>query len=426
MNKILKIILIVVVLLIGLICYPKKIVLTIGIFAGSNWDVPSSESYTLIDEAIALFEEKYPNVEVQYESGILKDDYSSWLADKMLAGDEPDVFMVLNSDFNTFSSLGVLENLTSYIESDINTSFYYESALEAGNYQDEQYALPYECNPTLMFVNKTLLEKEGIDIPDNDWTLEDFYNICKQITKDSDGDGIIDQYGVYNYDWLDAIYAYGIDLFDEDGTTCYLNQTSVKEAISFVQKLIDLNQNQNLTSDQFDKGQIAFSPMTLAEYRTYKPYPWRIKKYSQFEWDCVKMPSSSTSTGYSEISTTLISMSSRSTHKTLAWEFLKLLTYDTTLQQNLIQYSQGISALKTVTQSDETIQIISEEAGDSLVNLSLLDEVMESTRSSSQFKKYESVISTLDTSISSMINNGEDIDLSLAALQKEINQTLNE
>ncbi len=425
MNKIIKIIIIVIVLLIGLICYPQKVVLTIGIFAGSNWDVPSSESYTLIDEAIALFEEKYSNVEVQYESGILKDDYSDWLADKMLEGDEPDVFMVLNSDFNTFSSLGVLENLSNYMD-DINTSLYYESALEAGSYQDQQYALPYECNPTLMFVNKTLLEKEGIDIPDNDWTLDDFYNICKQITKDSDGDGIIDQYGVYNYDWLDTIYAYGIDLFDEDGTTCYLNQTSVKEAITFVQKLIDLNQNQNLTSDQFDKGQIAFSPMTLAEYRTYKPYPWRIKKYSQFEWDCVKMPSSSTSTDYSEISTTLISMSSRSTHKTLAWEFLKLLTYDTTLQQNLIQYSQGISALKTVTQSDETIQIISEEAGDSLVNLTLLDEVMESTRSSSQFKKHESIISSLDTSISSMINNGDDIDLSLAALQKEINQTLNE
>ena len=30
--------------------------------------------------------------------------------------------------------------------------------------------------------------------------------------------------------------------------------------------------------------------MSFAEYRTYKPYPYRVKKYTQFEWDCIQMP----------------------------------------------------------------------------------------------------------------------------------------
>ena len=34
----------------------------------------------------------YPNVEVVYESGISKDDYSDWLTDQIVAGTQPDVF----------------------------------------------------------------------------------------------------------------------------------------------------------------------------------------------------------------------------------------------------------------------------------------------------------------------------------------------
>ena len=31
-----------------------------------------------------------------------------------------------------------------------------------------------------MFVNKTLLQKEGIKVPDNDWTWDDFMTSVKQ------------------------------------------------------------------------------------------------------------------------------------------------------------------------------------------------------------------------------------------------------
>ena len=54
--------------------------------------------------------------------------------------------------------------------------------------------------------------------------------------------------------------------------------------------LKQLNHNYNVTAKDFDMGRVAFRPFTFAEYRTYKPYPWRIKKYSTFEWDCLKMP----------------------------------------------------------------------------------------------------------------------------------------
>lgn len=53
MNKKYGIIsLIIISCLIALVCWPRKVILRIGIFAGSNWDVPSGDCYVIIDEAI--------------------------------------------------------------------------------------------------------------------------------------------------------------------------------------------------------------------------------------------------------------------------------------------------------------------------------------------------------------------------------------
>lgn len=407
---------------------PQKITLKIGIFAGSNWDVPNGDCYQIIDQAIERFEEKYPMVHVEYESGIVKDDYSQWLSSQYLKGEEPDVFMILSEDFNTLSALGALKNLDDFIQKDekFHKDDYYESVLNTGQYHGNQYALPYESNPTLMFVNKTLLKKENIEIPDNQWTLENFYNICKLVTKDTNNDGQIDQYGCYNYDWLDSIYSHEVNLFDDDGNQCYLSQKSVKNALSFVQKLAELNLGHIVTSQDFDTGKVAFAPMSFAEYRTYKPYPYKVKKYSQFEWDCVKMPGITNETG-SEVSSLMMGISSRTSHEQKAWEFLKMLTYDQASQESLFRYSQGISSLKTVIQSSSAINMLSEEElGDTQVDLSLLNDVMQNTVSQHQFRKYNSVLNMMNTQIQNMINNEEDLDLSLMSLQNEVNEFLRE
>jgi len=426
MNKKWILLFLSVICLVTLIYWPRPIVLRLGIFAGSNWDVPSGESYRVIDEAIERFENEHPNIQIEYESGILKENYSLWLSNQFLSGNEPDVFMVLSEDFNALSSLGALMNLDSYMDhNEFNQENYYESVLTMGVYQDHQYVLPYECDPTLMFINKTLLQKEGIEIPDNDWTLEDFYEICEKVTKDSNGDGVIDQYGCYNYDWLDSIYAHGVQLFNEEGTECYLNNEGVKESLRFIQRLNSLNQGHLISSTEFDKGQVAFSPMPFSQYRTYKPYPWRVKKYSTFEWDCLKMPSLSGETKTSQVSTLLMGISSRTRHDNEAWEFLKMLTYDEQTQQYLFQYSQGISSLKSVTLELDSV-VLEEAMGDSLVDLSLLNEVMENTVSRSQFKKYESALNLIDTSLNQIIENNMDLDISLMNTQKEVNQYLKE
>lgn len=195
---------------------------------------------------------------------------------------QPDVFIAPEDDFNLLSSTGALAKLDESISTSFDYSIFYESSYKAGSYNNTQYALPFESNPTMMCINIDLLEKEGIPIPASGWTLEEFYNICKQVTKDTDNDGMIDQYGCTGYTWQQAVAAYDGDLFNEAGTKAYFDSEEVKNALLMINKLKALSGNYEVTSQDFDEGKVAFLPMTLAEYRTYQPYPYHVAKYSTF------------------------------------------------------------------------------------------------------------------------------------------------
>ena len=333
-----------------------KIILTFGMFSGNQSDVPNDDCYKIIDETIKEFEKEYPNVKVKYTSGILKEDYSEWLSNQALNGALPDVFMVLPEDFTTFASIGILKNLETMLKADasLKKDAFYQGCYDAGTYKGNQYALPYESVPSLMLVNETLLKKNNISLPDNRWTWNDFYNICKKVTKDTNDDGKTDQFGVYDYSWIDAIYSNGGGIFNGSGTSCNITNPSVEDAILFARNIYQLSGRQSPTSEDFDKGNIAFRPVTFSEFRTYKPYPWRINKYFDFEWACIPLPEGPNGKNLSETETMLMGINARSEYGGLAWNFLKKLTYDEEVQQKIFQYSKGISPLKKVTNSEKT------------------------------------------------------------------------
>lgn len=407
---------------------PRSIVLEFGMFTGSNWNVANANSFVIIDNAIARFEAEHPGVKVHYYSGVPKDEYSEWLSRKILAGEEPDVFMVLGSDFDQFSSIGIMKNLEELIAADesFDTKKYFSSALSTGKYGNIQYALPYETVPTLMFVNQTLLTKEGIETPKSDWNWEDMYAICSQVTKDLDEDGQLDQFGICNYDWLDAVYSNGGEIFQANGKTCYLAEDSVIDAVKYIRQLNELYQGQKVAREDFNEGNVAFMPLTFAEYRTYKTYPYKIKRYANFKWDCITMPAGMDGDNVSQVDTLLIGISENTRKQELAWEFLKLLTYDEEIQTQIFTHSQGASVLRTVTQSAEMEAIVQAEMeeGETVISGKLLGEVIEEGYTAPQFKKYEQALALTNSEIGEILENDATIESNMKILQRTINSYL--
>lgn len=406
----------------------RPVVLEFGMFTGSNWNVANANSFYIIDEAIARFEAEHPGVEVHYYSGVPREEYSEWLSRKILAGEEPDVFMVLGSDFDQFSSIGIMKNLDELIaqDADFDTDKYFQSALSTGKYGNAQYALPYETVPTLMFVNQTLLTKEGIEIPDTDWDWEEMYDICRRVTKDLDGDDTLDQFGICNYDWLDAVYSNGGEIFQANGKICYLAEDSVVEAVKYIRQLNELYQGQKVVQDDFNGGNVAFMPLTFAEYRTYKTYPYKIKRYANFKWDCITMPAGKAGGNVSQVDTLLMGISANTRKEELAWEFLKLLTYDEEIQTQIFSHSQGASVLRAVTRSAEMESIVQAEMeeGETVISGKLLGKVIEEGYTAPQFKKYEQALALSDSEIGEILENDKTIDSNMKILQRTINSYL--
>ncbi|MCS6734609.1 extracellular solute-binding protein, partial [Proteus terrae] len=66
------------------------------------------------------------------------------------------------------------------------------------------YGLPKDVGPFALGYNKDMFKEAGIDLPDTDtpYTWDEFVEVSKQLTKDSDGDGNLDQWATgFNVNW---------------------------------------------------------------------------------------------------------------------------------------------------------------------------------------------------------------------------------
>ena len=403
----------------------KEQVLTLGVFSDSYWGVQSGYANKIIDDAISRFEAEHPDVKVQYESGIMKTDYSEWLSEQMMKGTEPDVFFVPEADFSTFAQINALKNLNELIREDdsFRPEAFYKTAYEYGRFGGKQYALPFECAPNMMFVNKTILDGEKIDLPAEDWTWEDFYRICRMVTRDTDGTGIIDQFGTVNYSWIDAFDANGVELFDEKGKSCDFTVREIGDAIAFLERLDALSSGNSLSERNFSQGNVVFQPMLFSEYRAYKSQEMSFKKYSGFEWDCVTMPAGPSGDNFSRLDTLSIAMSENTTQEEMAWEFMKLLTTDPQIQSEIFEYSAGISVLPEVTQSEETRRRITQSTGTEF-NLDILESAMEKSVSRTRFRGFDNAQEEVGLAVRSILESNSNIQMEQIIWNRTINNYL--
>lgn len=375
----------------------ETVVLEIGIYSGNEWGVPQIDVYKIYDEAIELFERKYDNVKVVYRSGTLMEDYSEWLAQKVLTGNEPDVFIVLQEDFNTFSEIGMLEPLTKYIEEEpgFSKNDYYEKALEAGNYNDDQFAMPFEIVPTFMIVNQSLLAKNKLSIPKDQWTLDSFMDISEQLTKDVNNDNIIDQFGSVGFEWDHVYYAENGGFSQGNRAVEIYEEKKLKNAIDFTKSLYQLNKGHIVSNKEFSEGLVGFKPFSLAEFRAYKPYPYKVKKYSNFNWGAIPFPVKEDNQSQAKLYTVQLGMSSRTKEKDLSWEFIRFMTSNENVQQMVWDYTYAlptkISVVNTIYDNHNK--------SDDILDPEFLKLIIEQSVVEPTFKNYNQIREAMDIRI---------------------------
>lgn len=168
----------------------KKITLTYASWAGAAIEQP------LLD----AFMTKYPNITVVLDTTITGSGsaFTTNLVAAAQANLLPDVFVTDNVP--TVIDMGLVKDINEYWEMDPNTDLVYENIASTALYGDVRLAVPSYQFVKGIFVNKTLLDDLGIDIPDYDWTWDEFYDLCEEVQdagENSNGDKVFAINGYY-------------------------------------------------------------------------------------------------------------------------------------------------------------------------------------------------------------------------------------
>ena len=93
-----------------------------------------------------------------------------------------------------------------------------DGVMEFGNIDGNQVAFPKDWTSYVMYLNLDMFKEAGVEVPTNDWTVEDYKEIAEKLTQKRD-DGTVDVYGTainnYRADWINWMGNYDADWFKD-------------------------------------------------------------------------------------------------------------------------------------------------------------------------------------------------------------------
>jgi len=203
-----------------------------------------------LDDLIAEFERRHPNIKVQLERAPGR--YYTKVQTMMVGDTAPDVLAFSGKHVKEFAQKRTLLNLMPYIKRDgLDLADYFPVGLvDAQMTDDSLYYLPWEGSGSVLYFNKDMFDAAELSYPNRNWTWDDFRQACKALTRDIDGDGRIDQAGLsQSASWwgyaLPWVWAAGGRLVDTHHTQCLLDSP---EAVQAMQFLVDLEVKDKVTT----------------------------------------------------------------------------------------------------------------------------------------------------------------------------------
>ena len=182
----------------------------------------------------------HPEIPVCYESLEGSGIYREKVLTSIAAGTPPNVFLLDGIDIPGFINQGVLLDLTPYsARVGFDSAQYHARVMELFQRAGHVWAYPKGFTPMVIYYNKRLFDAAHIAYPRDGWTWDEFRASARRLTRDTDGDGKTDQWGLgwpreffYVQSW---IWAGGGDIFNAAGTraTGALDARATIDAVRF-------------------------------------------------------------------------------------------------------------------------------------------------------------------------------------------------
>ena len=295
------------------------------------WSWGADEEKKAREDAVAIFQENHPEIEVEHS--VIPTADHAWdqkAAAALAAGTGPDVMQMSPDYYGLYSDY--FEDLQPYLEKEgVNADDVFTEGMLAPYYRPDGKleGMPLLENVFVLAYNKDLFDQFGVDYPTDDWTWDDLKEAAEKFVS---GEGADATYGIVNH-WVEpnfALICEGGSPYSDDLQTLELNTPEVAAGLDLFGELVqskampDDTAAKSLPKEQlFVSGHAAMYPLGGFETKLFAE-----EIGDNFNWDVVSMPKVKDGGTNNVMYATGYSMLKTAENKDAAWTFLKEVGYE--------------------------------------------------------------------------------------------------
>lgn len=313
------------VLLFCLSCRPRSAPVTVSFMVfGEPAEVAAYE------QLVAAFEAQYPAIDVQLSHVPSQSDYQQRLVAAFSAGNPPDVMLLNYRRYAFFAAQGGLEPLDHYLAQSelIHESDFFTPTIGAFRFEGRLWCIPQNVSSLVVYYNRDLFDAAGVEYPTEGWNWNDFVSRARALTRDTDGDGQIDQYGVglspNLFRLAPFIWQNGGELVDDPlrPTRLALDSPAALEALRwFVGLQVQEGVAPDLVAETAEDSESRFLNGRLAMFLNSRRGVPTYRTITAFEWDVAPLPRGRQAAGI--LHSDGYCMAAAAPNKAAAWAFIE-------------------------------------------------------------------------------------------------------
>ncbi len=189
---------------------------------------------------VDAFTKANPGINVKIETAAYDEFYTRLRA--QLAGNKgPDVWLSDGALVQEYAGRNSLRDLTEHLGSLNPDDYHGVDLIRGGDRKGRLFGFPQGAQANALFYNKALFAEAGVAPPTADWTYDDLLAAAKKLTRDTNGDGKPDKYGMrvfspsFAESWWPMVKAFGGEVLDGQGRVA-IDSPQTRAAVDWMLK----------------------------------------------------------------------------------------------------------------------------------------------------------------------------------------------
>lgn len=202
------------------------------------WHSFNNANGEALDEIIGNFEAANPGITIEDEYVGNYNDIVAKLQAAIPANRGPDAVILEVTRYGLFADGGVLADLTPYFDADPLKDELYDYAREIGVIGDKNYIVPFNSSTPVLYYNKDIFARAGIDGELELGTFEDILTAAQTITDELGSEGVTGIAAPGQFARWGLVMANGSDLIDSTTGEILLDDPKTIEAYKWMASLV--------------------------------------------------------------------------------------------------------------------------------------------------------------------------------------------